>query len=326
MLQVTGRMAVIKPTKNCSLPRSCKSLDGREIDGKYWIVELIAQSELSEAYDAREMLTNKQVVLKISKSQILDVGTIEYFNLEAERLGGFQHSNIARVLDSGHFDHRPYLVTEPVRGTSLADRMKVCDDRDVLSTIEIFAQLADALWHLHNFDVVHGEVSLDNIFLDQSSLAEQVMLDIGLSAIGQEHSAEPVVDFNVDIYSFGCSLVKYLTGKSLVPNGKLPSGKFSNSFASLLEKLLYSNPEDRFKNFDEVRQELLYSQRGLSFQSTSVSHLESDAAGSDRRDCRRRRLESYIVVALLCTSALVGLTGYFLSRHTVPTQTYHFRN
>jgi len=319
-------MAVNKPTKHCSLPRSCKSLDGREIDGKYLIVQLITQSDLAEAYDAREMLTNKQVVLKILKSQILDTGAIEYFNLEAERLGSFQHSNIVRVLDSGQFDHRPYLVTEPVRGESLADKMKVCDDRDVLSTIEIFSHLADALWHLHNFDIVHGEVSLDNIFLDRSSLPEQVMLDIGLSAIGQEHSAEPVVDFNVDIYSFGCCLVEYLTGKSSVPNGKLPSGEFSSSFESLLEKLLFSDPDDRFRNFDEVRQELLYCQRGLAFQPASVPHLQSDPAGSDRRDGRRRRLESYVVVALLFASAVLGLTGYFLARHTAPTQTYHIRN
>ena len=85
----------------------------------------IAQGGMSDIYRAYDLLTGKEVVLKVpDKTMIGDPAQYERFQRELEVMRTLHHPAIQKGLGSGRFNNTPYLVTELVAGESMRELVK----------------------------------------------------------------------------------------------------------------------------------------------------------------------------------------------------------
>lgn len=113
---------------------------------------------------------------------------LERFFLEARLGAQFNHPNIVRVHDSGHFEERPYMAMEFVDGVSLATLISWLDyTQNRLAPHTLFylaCELADALHYAHSHNVTHRDVKPGNALL--SVAGECKLSDFGIATARHE--------------------------------------------------------------------------------------------------------------------------------------------
>jgi serine/threonine protein kinase len=141
---------------------------------------------MGHVYKARHLQLGKAFALKIiSPTFAGDHAARQRFNQEAKLASEISHPNIVSVVDFGEDEHHgAYMVMELVENSAvLADaNMPMAVPR----VLDIVAQLADALDHIHRRGIIHGDVKADNIMLTNEQLGprrRQVarLLDFGLA-------------------------------------------------------------------------------------------------------------------------------------------------
>ena len=190
---------------------------------------LLAVGGMGEVWAARDLLLDRAVAVKVLGRALAGDGrAAERLRREARAAGRLEHPNIARVLDLGEHDGRPYLVMELLEGESLAARIDRAGPMPAAEAARVVAAVADALEAAHRAGVVHRDVKPGNVFL--TSAGEVKVLDFGIaSAAGDAalttgdligtaaylapervlgHRATPAAD----IYALGVVLYELLAG------------------------------------------------------------------------------------------------------------------
>ena len=97
------------------------AVDGRHLGGRYRMGAPLAAGGMGEVWVARDPLLDRPVAVKVLGGALAGDGrAAERLRREARAAARLDHPNIARVLDLGEHDGRPYLVMELLEGESLA--------------------------------------------------------------------------------------------------------------------------------------------------------------------------------------------------------------
>jgi serine/threonine-protein kinase len=100
--------------------------------------------------------------------------------LEMElRIARLFHPHIVTVFDAGMLDDECFVVMEYVAGGSLRDALIDQGQLPVSEAIRIAGQLADGLHALHAERFVHGDVTPENVLLDESGAVK--LVDFGIA-------------------------------------------------------------------------------------------------------------------------------------------------
>jgi eukaryotic-like serine/threonine-protein kinase len=179
---------------------------------------------------ARDLLLDRPVAVKVLGAALAGDGRgAERLRREARAAARLDHPNIARMLDLGEHDGRPYLVMELLEGESLAARIDSAGPMPPAEAARVVAAVADALQAAHSSGVVHRDVKPGNVFL--TSDGEVKVLDFGIASAAGEatlttgemlgtpaylapervlgHPATPAAD----IYALGVVLYELLAGR-----------------------------------------------------------------------------------------------------------------
>jgi eukaryotic-like serine/threonine-protein kinase len=206
------------------------AVDGRRLGGRYRMGALLAAGGMGEVWAARDLLLDRAVAVKVLGGALAGDGrAAERLRREARAAGRLDHPNIARVLDLGEQDGRPYLVMELLEGESLAARLDRAGPMAPAAAVRVVTAAADALEAAHRAGVVHRDVKPGNVFL--TSDGEAKVLDFGIASAAGEatlttgdllgtaaylapervlgHQATPAAD----IYSLGVVLYELLAGR-----------------------------------------------------------------------------------------------------------------
>jgi serine/threonine protein kinase len=198
-------------------------LDQRILDGRYRLIERLANGGTAEIWRAHDERLGRPVAVKILDMTKADPATVRD---EAQALARSSHPHIANVFDYGE-DGGHYLVMELVEGRPLASALA----RHRISwpaAVACCAQVAAALAEAHKRGLVHRDVKPGNIMLTRSGAK---LIDFGLSAIAGQPEAdsdgclrgtpayvapERLEDGKVtaaaDVYSVGLVLYECLSG------------------------------------------------------------------------------------------------------------------
>lgn len=129
------------------------------IGDRYRLGELIAERDDASLYAARDEVAGGEVVVELLEDDpIGDPTPADEILRRARAAGALTHPGIARVRDAGTHRGRPYVVTEPVVGRSLATVMRTDDAVSLRQALTWGIELLAALEHAHESGVAHGDL------------------------------------------------------------------------------------------------------------------------------------------------------------------------
>ena len=172
----------------------------------------------------------QQVALKWIDRSRLGADGLERFARERELLARVDHPTVARLVDGGEVDGRPWFAMEFVDGVPI-DRHVAEAGLDLAATVELLLPVVDAVQHLHRHLIVHRDLKPSNVLVDREgrprlidlgiakSLGDDTQLTGALAPMSVAYAApeqvtgEPIT-IATDVWGLGALLHELLSGRS----------------------------------------------------------------------------------------------------------------
>ena len=271
------------------------------IDGKYSVSFFLKKGSYAETYRVQnEAKETKFLKLfdysKLHRTQFNDNGDV----LEIEMLKQSKHPNLVKYNDSGNIviDNQKlaYVVLDFVSGETLADKMKRENTLNLYEAKNIILSVLNGLNYLHNKQIIHNDITNQNVMLDLSGkITIPKIIDFGYARFLKQSNKDflkdglnlfytanetfnKVFSFQSDIYSVGAlyyhlltdlppyfiEISKYKSDKIqleevILDERKKPlkfSDKIDDQTQNIIRKALQPKAENRFKSVKEFIQTL----------------------------------------------------------------------
>lgn len=206
---------------------------GDMLDDRFLITEVLSRSGMAMIYKAQDGQNhNANVALKVPHLECeSDAGFFARFQREEEIGLTLRHPFILKFIPVAGPKSRPYLVTEYLRGCTLAHLLNAIAPLPEPDARKIASLLCEALQYLHDHGVIHRDLKPQNIMIGCDGTIR--LLDFGLAkstelrrvtfagctpAMGTPDYMAPEQvtgkrgDARTDIYSLGALLYEMLTG------------------------------------------------------------------------------------------------------------------
>ena len=264
---------------------------GKILGNRYEIVEKIGGGGMALVYRAKCTLLNREVTIKVLRGEYTsDDDFVTRFRREAQAVAKLSHANIVSIYDVGHEDDIQYIVMEYVEGKNLKEYIKEKGRLPEQEAIKIAGQIADALDHAHEHQIVHRDIKPHNILIANNGKVK--VTDFGIARatttatvtqagtiLGSVHYFSPeqakgeLTGPKSDIYSLGVVLYEMLTGRvpfeaetpiaialkqiqeTPVPPSQINPG-VSLEMEKIIRKAMAKNPEERYLRAGEMWQDL----------------------------------------------------------------------
>lgn len=205
---------------------------GKEIDGRYEILEEIGKGGMAHVYKSRDKSLNRLVAVKVLKEDYKDDKEfVRRFNVEAQAAASLSNPHIVSIYDVGCENGMHYIVMEYIEGETLKeyiDRIGVLPWREAAN---YSIQICEGIEEAHNNSVIHRDIKPQNIIMTSDGVLK--VTDFGIArastqatmtmannnTIGTAHYLSPeqarggYTDERTDIYSMGVVMYEMLTGQ-----------------------------------------------------------------------------------------------------------------
>lgn len=155
----------------------------------YQALGLLGQGASGQVFKARQRSTGQFVAVKIPAAAT-DAAAQRRLHQRLHRetfvLAMLHHTRIVRLIDKGMAGTQiPFAVMEYVPGVTLRDFLRQRGPLSLPVTMELMAQLLDALACLHMHGVVHRDLKPENVMVTSEGAALHLkLLDFGLASRG----------------------------------------------------------------------------------------------------------------------------------------------
>lgn len=139
--------------------------------GNYRLLKRISRSNLGDRFLAIHLQLDRKVEIQVLPSELVKSQMLRDQFLEKAALAAkLDHPNLFHVYDIDQEGGRLILVSEYLEGQSLSEIP--ADTLTDMQVAEIVHQSLAGIKHAYQNEVVHGEVSADNIVLTKSGVAK----------------------------------------------------------------------------------------------------------------------------------------------------------
>ncbi|MEP6861525.1 MAG: bifunctional serine/threonine-protein kinase/formylglycine-generating enzyme family protein [Deltaproteobacteria bacterium] len=245
----------------------------------YVIVRELGQGAMGQVYLAEDAVLARPIAIKFTGADP-DPAARQRFLMEARAIARIQHPNVVAIYRVGELGDQPYIVSELVRGSSLAAVERPLPWARVLP---IAIDLSRGLAAAHRNGVVHCDIKPANIMLTEDGVAK--LVDFGLARIQgsdeqagagvgtPDYMAPEVWDGSAptrrsDVYSLGAVIYELVAGSP--PFGAVPPADLARTVreqdapaltaeprvAALVARCLARDPAERFASGEELREAL----------------------------------------------------------------------
>ncbi len=318
-------------------------LIGRDV-GPYTLDRLLGQGGFAWVFAGRRRGTDEPVAVKVLKPRYAGDPQFESrFRNEFKVASELKHSHVIRIyevgLDGGITYFGMPLYPESL-GTILERRGPLTEEQ----VLPIAIDMADALAFAHDAGIVHRDIKVDNILIDEDGSA--VLADFGIAravsgytsatgvnmTIGTPHYVSPEqaqgrpLDGRSDLYALGVTLYKAVTGelpfkstdwfelaRMHVEDPPPPPSEKQDGISRRLERVilrcLAKHPDDRYASATELLEDLRLLAAGK--KRTEQFIMPPEAEAFDERFWLNRRWVWVIAAVLVVVSValLVAVLG-----------------
>jgi WD40 repeat protein/tRNA A-37 threonylcarbamoyl transferase component Bud32 len=311
--------------------------------GHFKLVERLGMGAFGAVWKALDLELDRTVAVKIPRSGQLDKQRQDFFFREARSAAQLRHPNIVPVYEVGREGDTLYIVSEFVRGVTLADRLSA-GHLGSHEAAQLCATIADALQHAHEQGVIHRDLKPANIMLDAAD--QPHLMDFGLArreageitmtldgqvlgtpaymspeqAQGEAHAAGPTSD----VYSLGVMLFEMLTGElpfrgnsrmmiHQVVHDDPPSPRKLNAavpkdLETITLRCMEKDPKRRFATAGALAAEFRRYGAGEPIHARPITRTERAW-----RWCKRKPLVAGLSAALAALLAFVAISGQLVA-------------
>ena len=257
------------------------------------------------------------------------------FVKEARNLNKLNHPNIIKVLDLFEANNTYYYVMNYCKGGSLDDKIKHSKCMSEREAVRYAYQIGMALKYMHSQKMLHLDLKPGNVVLDDNG--DAVLIDFGLSkqfdsngepegstTIGLGTSGyAPMEQGNydgkgfpvtMDVYAFGATIYKMLTGKCAssssvlfnegFPYNELREKGVSESLIEVISQAMSPMVKDRFQSVEELL-------KAFPFSNTDEgTEFDKNFGGVTLPPGTTSKPKNWMLYAVL--SVVLVVVGYFV--------------
>ena len=210
---------------------------GDTFDGRYVLIDLIAEGERGKVFAADHRYLNRKVAIHVARR--LDSEVAAQLREEAQKLDDARHENVLVVIDSAETAGGDvYMVTEAIEGRALdgilAQRGTITEGEAVGVALQLGAGLGAA----HAVGVFHAGLCPASVLCaeDGGSIVGARLLDLGvwpsplgvlggplgaMAYVAPERFAGGPASARCDVHSLGALLVEMMTGEVPSPGERV---------------------------------------------------------------------------------------------------------
>jgi serine/threonine-protein kinase len=260
-------------------------MKGKLLGNRYELLECIGSGGMAEVYRAKCHLLNRQVAVKILKSELMkDDEFVQKFKIEAQASAGLNHPNIVNVFDVGADQGMYYIVMELIEGKTLQEVIRERKRLSPEKAVRVFAQIASAVEFAHDRHIIHRDLKPQNIMVNH--LGNIKVMDFGIARattsetlqvsdkvlgsvayLSPEQAKGVYSDERSDLYSLGIVFYEMLTGRTPF-KGETPISVVMKhleeelsfkekddvpiGYQNIIRKLTQKLPENRYQSVREL--------------------------------------------------------------------------
>lgn len=320
---------------------------GDLLNNTYRIEAILGRGGTSEVYRARSEISGRIVALKALKSEFSSNEDFLVLMTREEEIRDVRHDAVVRYYDNQRMpDGVVYLVMDFVDGTPL-DQKLLAGGMSADDLLVIGARVCEGLIAAHDANIVHRDLSPDNIILRGDKPSEAVIIDFGIAKdtnpgaetiVGNEFAGKYAyaapeqlngdTDARSDLYSLGALLLSTFRGAK--PDiGRNPMEILQRKvepldvsgvpqpLADIIARLSNPIPEERYQS---AHQALAAFQGGGSLAPAPIADPPDDAtvvaplsrkASSSPTPAEPRKSRSLLPVIAFAVLIGGGVAAYF---------------
>ncbi len=255
---------------------------GDLLNNTYRIESILGRGGTSEVYKARSEISGRVIAVKALRSEYAQNEDFLVLMTREEEIRDIRHDAVVRYYDTQRMpDGVVYLAMDFVDGTRL-DKMASNGGMSADDLMVIGQRVAEGLVVAHGHNIVHRDLSPDNIMLRNDLPSDPVIIDFGIAKdtnpgaqtiVGNEFAGKYAyaapeqlngnTDARSDLYSLGALLLAAFRGAK--PNlGANPMEMLTikgqplnldgvpEPLASIIGKMSDPDPDKRFSSAQEV--------------------------------------------------------------------------
>src|SRR5688572_15840870 len=202
-------------------------------NGRYQVQSLLGEGGQKRVFLARDSQLDRDVVIGVLNRRQIESDSLSRLRREAKAMARLdEHPNVVSVYDIGEEEGNPFIVTQYVRGGSVADVLSACKPAPLQlpEAIRIAAQTCRALNHAHAHGILHRDVKPRNVWLmrdgavklgdfglalslDRTELTDEDLRAGTAAYIAPEQALGSAVSPQSDLYSLGVMLYEMVAGR-----------------------------------------------------------------------------------------------------------------
>ncbi|WP_170783591.1 serine/threonine protein kinase [Ruegeria lacuscaerulensis] len=265
---------------------------GDLVNNTYRIEAILGRGGTSDVYRARSEISGRLAALKVLKAEFSSNEDYLVLLTREEEIRDIRHDAVVRYSENNRTaDGHVYLVMDYVDGPGL-DRKLADGPMPADDILTICKRVCEGLEAAHARNIVHRDLSPDNIILRDGDPAQAVIIDFGI-AKDTNPGAETIVggefagkyayaapeqlsgktDQRTDIYSLGALLLANFRGEKansgrnlleVVESKKQPldTADVPEPLKTVLDKMTAPDPDDRYQSASDVLRALSSTRSG----------------------------------------------------------------